>query len=170
MYLLNLHFFWNEKFPLLFFLSTLEYLYYVWRNEAFVRKSNNKFDPSLKLTFQDMINGLVIFIGKFGSVPIPANWLPFFFFSPPLPRCQIGNREIIFFFFFLPSPLEIYEVEPNEFETKTRLSCNESRGFPLFHRCIFLSADRYFYNPFDSVTESDLPRFLKFFHSSTRNK
>ena len=151
MYLLNLHFFWNEKFPLLFFLSTLEYLYYVWRNEAFVRKSNNKFDPSLKLTFQDMINGLVIFIGKSGSVPIPANWLPFFFF-------------------FLPSPLEIYEVEPNEFETKTRLSCNESRGFPLFHRCIFLSADRYFYNPFDSVTESDLPRFLKFFHSSTRNK
>lgn len=87
------------------------------------QRKSNKFDPSLKLTFQDMINGLVIFIGKSGSVPIPANWLPFFF---SLPRCQIGNREIIF---FLPSPLKIYEVEPNEFETKTRLSCNESRGF-----------------------------------------
>ena len=151
MYLLNLHFFWNEKFPLLFFLSTLEYLYYVWRNEAFVRKSNNKFDPSLKLTFQDMINGLVIFFPSPSQMPDRKSWN-------------------YFLFFFLPSPLEIYEVEPNEFETKTRLSCNESRGFPLFHRCIFLSADRYFYNPFDSVTESDLPRFLKFFHSSTRNK
>lgn len=47
------------------------------------------------------------------------------------------------FLFF--SPLEIYEVEPNEFETKTRPSCNENRGFH-YSIDISFSADRCFYD------------------------
>lgn len=45
-----------------------------------------------------MINGLVIFIGKSGSVPIPANWLPFFF---PFPDAR---QEIVKLFFFCHPP------------------------------------------------------------------
>lgn len=142
-------------FSSFFFLSTLEYLY----ERSVCQRKSNKFDPCLKLTFQDMINGLVIFIGKSGSVPIPTNWLPFFF---PFPRCQIGNREIIFF--FLPSPLEIYEVEPNEFETKTRLSCNESTGL---HYSIDISLVSLRIDIFTiSLTRSDLSRFLTIFSPS----
>lgn len=86
-------------FPFFFFYQPLSIYTYLKERSVCQRKSN-KFDPCLKLTFQDMINGLVIFIGKSGSVPIPTNWLPFFF--SPFPRCQIGNREIISFFFCHP--------------------------------------------------------------------
>lgn len=64
-------------FPFFFFYQPLSIYIYLKERSVCQRKSN-KFDLCLKLTFQDMINELVIFIGKSGSVPIPTNWLPFF--------------------------------------------------------------------------------------------
>lgn len=146
-------------FPFFFFYQPLSIYTYLKERSVCQRKSN-KFDPCLKLTFQDMINGLVIFIGKSGSVPIPTNWLPFF-----SPLSQMPDRKSWnYFFFFLPSPLEIYEVEPNEFETKTRLSCNESRGL---HYSIDISLVSLRIDIFTiSLTRSDLSRFLTIFSPS----
>lgn len=86
-------------FPFFFFYQPLSIYIYLKERSVCQRKSN-KFDPCLKLTFQDMINGLVIFIGKSGSVPIPTNWLPFFF-----PLSQMPDRKswnYFFFFFAIP--------------------------------------------------------------------